>query len=732
MSEFIDICIPNTKRDSFTYRRGDFLPSIGARVWVPFRDKMRLGIVIAAQEKSTLNIASLKTISSLIDEKPLLSESLLNLCQWVSHYYQAPLSEVIPLALPKHYRDGGIFTLPMVDYYELLVEATTAHELIPKRAMKQHSLIDFLKQQARPVLQAELRAAGFTNSHLKPLLEKSLVQLTSEPLMSTIDPRAGSQSSLQLNSEQALAVATITAKLTENHRFLLHGVTGSGKTEVYLQVIAKVLSQKRQVLVLVPEIGLTPQLVARFKARFKEPLVVIHSNLNEQERQLAWHHAGSGEAQLVIGTRTAVFTPMPNLGLIVIDEEHDASLKQQEGVRYSARDTALMRAHKANIPIILGSATPSLESLQNCQQQKYTLLRLNQQAMTTIPLQWTITDLRSVKLQQGLAPSTLQHIERHLQQNNQVLVFINRRGFSPVFLCHQCGWIADCSACDSHLTFHRQANRLICHHCGGNRTLPKGCQKCHSSELIPVGTGTQRLEELLQTQFPNISILRIDRDEVRKKEELSKKLEQINQGEAQLIVGTQMMAKGHHFPNLTLVVVVDADCGIYNQDFRAIEHLGQLITQVAGRAGRAEQPGEVIIQTHFPGHPLLNTLIQQGYDAFATELLYTRAEAQLPPHYFLAVFRAQSTQAKRVLNFLQAIKNRLEQEVHYQSILRSYGPAPAPMARKANQHRMQLLLKSPSRTQLQTVLTSLREWIHVNKADAGIRWHIDVDPIDLS
>ena len=733
MTEWVDVCIPNTKRDAFTYQPSDQIPVIGARVWVPFRNTTRLGVVVSSQKETQLAVNSLKPITEIIDTIPLISQPIMELCLWVSQYYQSPLSEVLSLALPKHYREGKFPVLPKVTTYSLLTDAAAARSLIPKQAVKQHQLLTFLEEKKGAASQEELRTAGFNTSHLKPLLHKQLIQHASQP--ATHDGLSGHkivESPLQLNDEQAFAVTQITQHIDDNQRFLLYGVTGSGKTEVYLQAIAPLLAQQRQILILVPEIGLTPQLVARFKARFTEELVVIHSNLTELERQLAWHQASSGKAGIVIGTRTAVFTPLPRLGLIIIDEEHDASLKQQEGVRYSARDTALMRAHKAKIPIVLGSATPSLESLHNCWQQKYTLLPLTRQAMTAIPLQWTITDLRGVKLQDGLAPSTVNHIERHLQQGNQVLVFINRRGFSPILLCHQCSWIADCTACDSHLTFHRQDNRLVCHHCGGNQRLPQTCRKCQSHELVPVGTGTQRLEDYLQKQFPTVALLRIDRDEVRKKDELSKRLVQIHQGNTQLIIGTQMMAKGHHFPRLTLVVVVDADCGIYNQDFRAIEHLGQLITQVAGRAGRAEHPGEVIIQTHFPAHPQLNTLIQNGYTPFAKELLQSRSEAQLPPHAFLAIIRAQSSNAKKVSHFLRSIKAHLDQAPQYPTRIQSFGPAPAPLARKANQYRMQLLLKSSARQPLQHALTQLRDWIQRAKTDNGIRWHIDVDPIDLS
>ena len=494
-----------------------------------------------------------------------------------------------------------------------------------------------------------------------------------------------------------------------------------------MQVIAEVLAQNQQVLILVPEIGLTPQLLQRFSTRFDVPMAVIHSNLNDSERANAWLAAKQNLVKLIIGTRAAIFTPLPSLGLIVIDEEHDASLKQMDGVRYYARDCALMRAWQANIPVILGTATPSLESLHNCNLQKYTRLRLTQKALNSAPLHYQLIDLRNHNLQDGLATPTLKTIREHLNNGNQVLVFINRRGFAPVLICHACGFMADCRACDSHLTMHRQSRRLICHHCGLAQTIPSACKQCQGRELIPVGTGTQRIFECLKQEFPDTAMLRIDRDEVQGKESLNLCLESIHKGDIQLIVGTQMLAKGHHFPKLTLVVVVDADNGFYNQDFRAIEQLGQLLTQVAGRAGRAERPGQVLIQTHLPHHPLLNILIQQGYDAFSKELLHAREEASLPPYYFLAMIRAQDRQNSKIVSALQAMKHFLRP-----FSIEILGPAPAPMARKANQYRMQLLLKSASRKQLQSALTAMRDWIIKNKQAQGVRWNIDVDPQDLA
>lgn len=719
------VCIPHTHRECFDYVAEGLKPCIGARVWVPFRKQIRLGLVIG-KVNTSYDISALKSIGTLIDEQPLIEEDMLTLCSWIANYYQSPLSEVLPLALPKKYRLGEPCQLPMGDFYQLALPLEEAKKHLPARARKQHELIQFLSTQTKPVLRQHLTEKGFNSTQLCSLLAAEVISL-SQQIMLPERTEASLSSPLPLNPEQKVAVTAITEALHQYQCFLLQGITGSGKTEVYLQVIAQVLAQQKQVLILVPEIGLTPQLVSRFKERFKEQIAVIHSNLNETERQVAWQLAKESKVQMVIGTRAAIFTPMPDLGLIVIDEEHDASLKQMEGVRYSARDTALMRAHLANIPVILGSATPSLESIHNVRQKKYTLLRLNQKALSTTPLHYQLIDLRSQPLQHGLATTTLQVIQEHLHKQNQVLVFINRRGFAPVLLCHQCGWMADCRACDSHLTLHKYLGQMICHHCGLVQKTPDHCLSCHSVELIPVGAGTQRVHEFLSSYFPDTQVIRIDRDAVRKKNSLDEHLLKIHQGEAQLIVGTQMLAKGHHFPRLSLVVILDADAGLYNQDFRALEHLGQLLIQVSGRAGRVDQEGQVLIQTHLPDHPLLNLLIQQGYDSFADALLTTRQQAQLPPFEYLALIRAQGKAVGSVLKFLHAAK-----ECIGNSPVMVMGPAPAPMPRKANQHRMQLLIKSSSRKHLKNVLTQLREWLVGNKLSNGVRWNVDVDPMDLS
>jgi len=532
---------------------------------------------------------------------------------------------------------------------------------------------------------------------------------------------------LVLNQEQAVALEAMRHALNHYHAFVLHGVTGSGKTEVYLQLAAQVLAKNQQILILVPEIGLTPQLFTRFEARFPDLIVMIHSHVSDKKRAEAWELARTGAAKIVIGTRTALFTPMPHLGLMIIDEEHDASLKQQDGVRYSARDAALIRAHQQHVPIVLGSATPSLESLHNCKLKKYTHLKLTQKAESETALRYSIIDLRQQKLTHGLAEPTLKAIKQHIDQGNQALVFINRRGFSPVLLCHACGWMADCKACDSHLTLHRQSNRLICHHCGLKIPVPVACDACKSQDLVPVGSGTQRVHEYLSHYFPNIHIDRIDRDEIRQSKHLLEVLAKIESGQSQILIGTQMLAKGHHFPKLTLVVILDTDAGFYNQDFRALERLGQLITQVSGRAGRAELPGEVLIQTHFPDNALLNRLIQNGYSAFTDALLPLREQAAWPPYHYLALLRASGKNERSVRHFLTVVKSQL---AHMSVML--LGPAPAPLARKATEYHMQLLLKSASRAKLHQALAFIQHTYPPHAKQNGVRWAMDVDPIDLA
>lgn len=716
------VCVLQTNRDYFNYI-GTPNISLGSRVWVPFRQSTQLGIVIGIQTNQ-ISRSGLKSIAAILEEEPILTTDMLQLCHWISQYYQSPLALVLRFALPKMYRQGKSIEPEIEVFYESAVTQDQGNHLLHKRAIKQRECFNYLQQGAKN--KAQLLQEGFSAAIVHSLLEKNIIKQRNEFVLPKVNESLLTDP-LLLNLEQQQALTAIVDHLHHFHCFLLHGVTGSGKTEVYFEVIAQVLAQGQQVLVLVPEIGLTPQLRQRFQARFSQPLVVIHSQMSDTERQQAWSWAYRQQVQLILGTRSALFTPMPKLGLIVIDEEHDTSLKQMEGVRYLARDAALMRASMQNVPIILGTATPALESLANVDKGKYTKITLSQKALNAYPLHYQIVDLRNQTLLHGLATQTYLSIKRHLEQNNQVMIFINRRGFSPVLLCHLCGWKANCPHCDACLTVHRSANQLLCHHCGYQQTQPARCPSCHSHELIFMGSGTQRIEEDLAAVFPKTNILRIDRDAVRHKHDWEHHLTQIETGQAQLIVGTQMLAKGHHFARLSLVVILDADYGFYDPDFRALERLGQLITQVSGRAGRGDIPGEVVIQTHVPDHPLLNTLVQSGYEVFAQALLQARREAHLPPFSHMALLRVQGKYTDKVLQSLHAIKQKLSN-----SGLSIMGPAPAPLAKKAGQYRMQLLFKSASRQTLQTHLSLLREWIMSSSVMNGLQWSIDVDPLDLS
>jgi primosomal protein N' (replication factor Y) len=533
---------------------------------------------------------------------------------------------------------------------------------------------------------------------------------------------------LSLNDDQKKAVTAVNS-VKDFAVFLLEGVTGSGKTEVYLQIIDHYLKQQKQALVLVPEIGLTPQTIARFEQRFAVPIAALHSKLPNSARKNAWLQAGTGEVKIVIGTRSAVFTPFANLGVIILDEEHDLSFKQQSGFRYSARDVAIMRGHLENVPVVLGTATPSLETLHNINTARFRHLLLPERAGNARPPSLHLIDLRKKPLSHGLSPELLVITREHLQQNNQVLLFLNRRGYASVLLCHACGWSAQCLRCDARLTLHHRPMRLICHHCTKEYAMIKNCGSCHATELFHLGLGTEQLEHGLREHFPETDIVRIDRDTIRHKDAMEKALERVQQGHRQILIGTQMLAKGHHFPNVTLVGVIDTDAGLFSTDFRATERMGQLILQVAGRAGRAEKPGQVFLQTHQPDHPLLQMLIHQGYAAFAKALLEERKAAFWPPFSFLALLRAETKTEKTALKFLTQAREIAENLA--KKDIQILGPIPAPMERKAGHFRALLLFQAKQRPVLQQWLEKLVVRLEGLSSTAKVRWSLDVDPQDM-
>ena len=725
-------CILQIAIDTPLYRLFDYLPAQsghpavpGCRVRVPFGRTTTIGMVMAVSTHSDCPANKLKQVMEVLDTVPLLPGYLLKLLNWAADYYQHPIGAVVAAAIPKLLREGQALDLTGDTVWQLTEAGRRTHSSSLQRAPKQAALHNWMSGTG-PV-NAETLAAFTDNWRpaITGLLDKGLVAKHQRACLEANpdDPITATQ----LNPEQGQAVAQVATAWGRFQTFLLHGITGSGKTEVYLALTDAAIAQGKQVLVLVPEISLTPQLTRRFRQRLAQPIAALHSGLNDRQRQCAWGMAATGAAQVVIGTRSALFTPMPNLGLIIIDEEHDASLKQQEGFRYHARDLALVRAKQASIPVLLGSATPSLESLHNADRGQYQLLQLRQRAAQNArPPRVQVLDVRRRPLQDGLSDMLLQYIRTHLQQQGQVLLFLNRRGYAPLLMCHECGWTTDCPRCDAHMTLHQHSRRLHCHHCGHEKPAPTVCPQCSHGELYMPGAGTERIEQALTKHFPNITISRIDRDTTRRKGALDDKLEQARSGEAQILIGTQMLAKGHDFPNVSLVGILDADQGLFSSDFRGAENLAQLIIQVAGRAGRAERAGEVFIQTHHPEHPLLATLLNQGYSGFAKAALVERRASELPPFSYLAILRADANNPDMVLDFLRQAKNLLAN-----GPILSFGPLPAPMARRAGRQRMQLVLQASERRELHTQLQGWVRALGSIKGASRVRWSLDVDPVDL-
>ena len=663
------IAIPCPLRRLFDYLVPDhFLGKLqpGCRVMAPWRNGHKVGIVIDITDSSDLPIAKLKQLTEVIDTQPVIDTEIMQLCQFASDYYQYSLGEVLHYALPKRLRQN-----------KPLTELTVKDQLVAKACQNENAA-------------------------------------TAPPY--------------QLTREQQIAVSAIEQAKNHFQCFLLQGVTGSGKTEVYLQVMQQILKQGKQALLLVPEISLTPQTIERVEQRFWQPMQALHSRMTEKQRFLGWQRSREGLADIVIGTRSALFTPFPNLGVIIIDEEHDLSFKQQDNFRYSARDLAIYRAKQLGIPLILGSATPSLESLHNASLGRYQRLWLSERAGNASPPTPHIIDLKQHQQQHGLTFTAIKAIRKTLAAKQQVLIFLNRRGYSPTIFCTNCCWLAKCSACEKPFTYHQQERKLRCHHCNAKQAVPAKCPQCNANKIVPLGSGTERIENYLREKFADMPLTRIDRDTTSKKGQLAGLLKLATTDGPHILVGTQMLAKGHHFPNLTLVVVVDADQALYSADIFAIERLGQLLTQVAGRSGRAEIPGQVLVQTRFPENKYLQQLLSSGYHDFAKTILAERREAGLPPFAHFALFRAEAKSIDLSLAFLENLR-----EIHQQQLLptRVLGPIPAAMQKRQGMYRAQLLLQSNNRRELQLVTRKLLQMIEVGRLGSKLRWSIDVDPKEM-
>jgi len=727
----IQVAIAIPVNSLFDYLAPDGIDPIspGSRVLVPFGKHKKVGFVISTSENSDVNTDRLKPIVEILDNTSLISKKDIQLLLWASRYYHYPLGEVFSAAFPVSLRKGKKAELSQEKHYKLSVKGECLNPEQLKRTPKQKQIFKLFLPPITSLSNSQLSQQDKNwRPAVKSLLEKDLLTIE-------LQAKALSQSSsipekaLQANEQQTQAINQLSAQLGQFSVTLLEGITGSGKTEVYMQVIQQVLDLGLQVLVLVPEITLTPQLEDRFKQRFSVALSRSHSKLTETQRHSAWLEMQQGHSSILLGTRSALFTPLQKPGLIILDEEHDSSFKQQEGFRFSARDLAIVRGKLLSIPVILGTATPSLESLYNAQNKRYQLLHLSERAGVAIKPKFLLFDIRNQQLQDGLSPPLIAHIKKTLAKKEQVLLFLNRRGFAPVQICHSCAWVARCHRCDTSLVIHFDERRLRCHHCGYQQHLSNQCPSCKTGELKPLGLGTERVEKSLHVLFPSQKIVRLDRDSTQRKGALENHLDQINQGKVDIILGTQMLAKGHHFPNVTLVAILDVDSGLFSIDFHATEKLAQLIVQVAGRAGRAEKPGKVILQTRQPEHPLLTVLLKDGYNSFAQSALIERQQAMLPPYSSQALLRVYATNPIDPQNLLKKVCEIIKNmETHNTLVL---GPVSAPMAKRAGNYHFQLLLQNNQRKNLQLLLDQLIPELYRLKEAKKVRWSLDVDPVDL-
>jgi primosomal protein N' (replication factor Y) len=713
------------------YSHFDYLPPAqsreklvpGARVRVPFGRRAVIGIVLAAADRAAVAREKLRRIERVLDEQPVLPQKLLALLAWAAEYYHHPIGEVLAAALPQWLRAGRPGEAPGVEVWRA---APGADPGALKRAPAQRRVLEAL-MAASDGLEAETLAALTPRwrAATGPLERRGFVARTQRPCLPPY--REPAEPGPTLNEDQRAAVEAIVAGFDSYGCFLLHGVTGSGKTEVYLAAARAALARGRQVLVLVPEIGLTPQLVARFERRLGLRVAVLHSGLGDAARYCAWRQAAEARTAVVLGTRSAVFTPMPDLGLIVVDEEHDPSYKQQDGFRYSARDLAVLRAARERIPVVLGSATPSLESVRNAREGGYRLLGLPERTGVAALPAVRLLDMRRLAADEGLSHPLRTAIAERLARGEQSLLFLNRRGFAPAWLCRDCGRVAVCHRCDARLTYHHARRRLICHHCGAEERPPEACPACGAREARALGEGTERIEAALAKVFPKARVVRIDRDVTRRQGALEEQLARVHAGEADILVGTQMLSKGHDFPNVTLVGVVNADQGLYSADFRAPERLMQQILQVAGRAGRADKPGEVLVQTWHPGHPLFTALVNHDYESFLSYALSERRDTGFPPYSFLALLRAESPKNGTALEFLRAARASAGAPAGVEIM----EPAPAPMEKRAGRWRAQLLVQSTSRKPLHAFLDRWVPALTALRQARQVRWSLDVDPGDM-
>ena len=730
--DLVEVLIPIPLMEKFSYlppKNNSNLLKQGSRVLVPFGKRTLVGVVWSFSERDKSSNRKYKYIKEILDEVPLLDSNSISLAEWSSRYYHYPLGEIISYFFPPSLRKGKEAKFRESKYLELTSKGSFLEEETLTRAPSQQKLISILKDKKEMTLKSA-QAFGISNAAVNGLIEKGFVNRFSREL-SPYKKLENKQlsSPKQLNPEQNKAVNAIKKAKDKNITYLLDGITGSGKTEVYLQAIQEIVNEGKQALILIPEIGLAPQAEERFREYFGDRVMSFHSAKNEREKVDAWLGASRGLVDIIIGTRSSVFLPMKNLGIIVVDEEHDLSFKQMEKFRYSARDMALYRAKLEKIPVVLASATPSLETLKNVKEEKYKVLKLNKRATGANLPTYHAVDLKGKELHEGLSKELLEATQTELDKGNQVLIFLNRRGYAPSMICKACGWISNCDRCDALMTVHKNPLKLHCHHCEAQKPYPSKCPSCGSDDFLTYGFGTERVEEFLRGYFPDTKTLRIDSDSTRKKESLNEYFDEIKKGEPIILLGTQLLAKGHHFPNVTLVGIVDADSGLFSADFRGSERVAQLMTQVAGRAGRDKKPGRVILQSYCLDHPQIEEIITGSYEKFAKKLLEERKSYKIPPFSFQAKIFAESPKSLVSRDFILKLLNQSKIEKQISSNVRIVGPLPSIMEKKSGVYRWELSIFSSSRSNLHKFLDVMQSRLYEPKLTKQVRWSIDVDPL---
>jgi len=700
----------------------------GTRYRLPFANGVKTGVLLSASDVSEHDSARIKAAGQRLDQEPVLSGHMLALARWMADYYLQPLGEVLFQCLPAYLRGANLEKPARLKLWRLLDADTDTIAAMRQRSPKQYEICRAIEQADAGLTALQLKAIN-PNWHqaVRALEKKAVLQWVwaekeTGPIMQAELP--------VLSDEQDNVLSQLEARLDGFAVHLLDGITGSGKTEVFLRLIQSRLAAGLQVIYLVPEIGLTNQLIERVRQRFGEQFAISHSALTDLQRYQAWDRFQRGQVAIMLGTRSSLFSQCDRLGLIIIDEEHDHSYRQDDGIRYHARDVAIKRAQMLGIPILLGSATPSLESISNCEREHYFRYRLDHRPTRFAPPVLQLLDVRNSKLEYGCSARLFDKIDQHIQQRGQVLIYLNRRGFAPVVMCHECGWQSHCQHCDARLTLHQSIQRLLCHHCGFTQALPRVCPDCDHAEIKHYGIGTEQLEQGLRQRYPDIPVLRVDRDSISSREDLKSRLLQLQQGDPCILIGTQMIAKGHDYPSITLSVILDSDQALFSASYRASERLVQTVFQVAGRSGRGDRQGEAILQTRFTQQPLMQSLVKQSYREIACNLLQERRGVAFPPYARVVMFRADAVLLERALAKLEEIKSLLSTGRRFGEVS-CIGPMPALMTRRIGRYRAQLCLLAADHRALRSVLHQTMPQIQQVSSSARVKWTIDVDAYDL-